>query len=188
MAAEIIVTYTDLETFINRAFSAAERIKLKTLIAQVEAYVRVMIIDWNRQEATAKTFDGNGCRHQYLFHWLDSVTSITVDDDTVDSGDYRNLNYMVVHDDRTVWSNADDQNMVVTGDWGFEDADDCPEDLKLLIMSMCMDLFTAYFTKDNIKSEKDGDVAFSYGEIDARFGRSSIIQSMQLKYRGPVMY
>jgi len=187
MAAEIIVTYTDLETFINREFSAAERTRLTTLIAQVEAYIRLNIIDWNRQEATAKTFDGNGCRYQYLFHWLDSCTSVVEDDSTVDTDDYRNESYMLVHDDRTKWSTLDDQNLVVTGDWGFADSADCPEDLKMLIMFMCTDLLTDYFRKDNIKSEKVGDVAFSYGDIDARFGRSSIVRSMKMKYRGPVI-
>jgi len=188
MARAVLTTYSDLETLSGKTFSTAQRTALTAQIALIEDYVARNVVDWEYLTATAKTYDGNGARYLWLPRIIASITSITEDSGTVDSDYYRigDTGNCIIRDNLDLWSDADDQNIVITGTWGWNTAADARSEFKLMIQMLCLSVLEPYF--EDIKgktSARYGDVAFTWASVEGDMSRNTLLRELKLKY-GPL--
>ena len=123
-----------------------------------------------------------------LPHIIASITSITEDGSTVDSDYYRvgETGNCIIRDNREYWSCGDDQNIVITGTWGWEAVGDAPSDFKLMVQLLCLSVLEPYFRDiKNQTSARYGDVAFTWSVSDADISSNSLLKSLKHKY-GPL--
>lgn len=171
-----IITYTDIETHTRRTYSSADRTALGMLIGQVEAFVKWSVMDWSEASDTAQAYDGCGTRYLWLNRWLADLSSVTVDGVELDSSAYRLVNNICLYRKEYVWD--EDEEIIVTGDWGFAAAG-APADFKALLVMIVTRCFEAYARKE-VASESVGRVSFSY--IQGQIGGSELLQALLRRY------
>jgi hypothetical protein len=118
-----------VETYCNRTFTAADY---------------------------TETYDGNGQDVLYLRQYpINSVTSITLDDDTLDSDDYTVEDTGIYYEDG--WT-KDRRNIVVVYNAGYSTI---PADLHMVATRLAADLVNMTGQSGTIQSEKIGDYSYT---------------------------
>lgn len=149
--------------------------------AAVETYCNRTFAD---ATYTAETYDGNGCDVLYLKQYpINSVTSITLDDETVDAADYTVEDTGIYYEDG--WT-AGRRNIAVTYNAGYTTI---PADLHMVCTRLSADVLQGVGQSATIESERIGDYQY---KLNARAtGQESLISAgyaaLLAKYRRMVL-
>lgn len=185
MSRAALVTAAELTSLSRRTFSAAELTTLASLITSVEAFVASYCLDWESEAAgTRHDYDGNGTAWLYLGRYLATCTAVADDGSALDlTNDLLVRGHYIRYKDATF--SEGEENIQVTGTWGWAAAANAPADFKLLVQQICLEALTAYFDRE--------EQSVSLGGVSQQFllgliTRDSMIRTTWLKYAGPFVY
>ncbi len=146
----------------------------------IETYCNRTLTD----AAYTETYDGNGCDVLYLKQYpINSVTSVTLDDDLIDAADYTVETSGIYYEDGFT---KDRRNVVVVYNAGYVVI---PADLHMAATRLSADILGGVGQAGNIQSEKIAD--YSYTLSASATGQDAIINkgyaSILAKYRRMVL-
>ena len=172
-----IITYAEVEDLTRKTFSTAERSALNGLILMVEEYIKSVVLDWTKETAASHTYLGTGTRYLWLRRYCTSLTSVTINGTALDTDDYTLWNHIAIRLKADVFA-ADEDDIVVTGNWGFEAAD-APSDFKFMLALLCAKCLWEYGSRE-VTSESVGKVSMSY--LDSAYKSDAILRGIIRKY------
>lgn len=182
MSRVALVTAAELTSLSRRTFTAAEQTTIAGLITNVEAYVAAFCLDWESENAGAyHDYDGSGTSWLWLRRYVASVTAIADDGAALTTSDFRVKGHYLRYKDGNTF-NEGDENIRVTGTWGWSTAAAAPVDFKEMVRLICLDALTAYFDREEA-SVSIGGVSQTF--IQGVITRNALIQSIWDKYAGP---
>ncbi len=182
-----VITYADLENILRTTFSATDQTRVAALIGYLEAWLKAKLFDWTYSASASVTVYGSGSRYLRLTSWCTTVTGITVEGSALTADELLevvNNGFYLYRKDGEVWD--DDDEVVVTGAWGWNTDGDIPANFKNLVRFAFLETWKAFGDGQNLKAFSAGDYSETY--VDGLLTNNAMFRTLLSEYMLPAVY